>query len=419
MGCRQEWDRAQLIQHLSKTFVNTTYKNHREKVLFERERAMLPETMPYVERSMRLQKINNKIEEHRVAIKNLSNQEQAVIVHLDPANTETGLKVIQELRSEIYNHQEEIGCLMDIRAAIMGTRAKIKHKSFIRGCPAEGCRGFVNMEWDCTLCNSKVCSKCHEVLGEGDDDATKHTCDADNVATAKLIVKDSKPCPKCSAMIFKIDGCDQMFCVQCHTAFSWKTGEIEQGRIHNPHFYEILRRSGVTPPREPGDNPIQCREQNNMENLLPAFQHINEIVVRRKMSRDVLFIVNAISRLRAHIRHVHLPTYVVNNVDDNRDLRIKYLMKELDEKSFMRRLQQKEKRQKKNLAITSVLELINTVIVDIITRFMQDENRDVLKEFDSLVPIVNDELNNIAKLYSCLAPRINEDYIMELHPSTA
>jgi hypothetical protein len=34
-----------------------------------------------------------------------------------------------------------------------------------------------------------------------------------------------------------------MWCTQCHTAFSWRTG-AEETRVHNPHFYEWMRRTG-------------------------------------------------------------------------------------------------------------------------------------------------------------------------------
>jgi hypothetical protein len=32
-----------------------------------------------------------------------------------------------------------------------------------------------------------------------------------------------------------------MWCVVCRTAFSWNTGLIEDGHIHNPHYYQFLR----------------------------------------------------------------------------------------------------------------------------------------------------------------------------------
>ena len=68
-----------------------------------------------------------------------------------------------------------------------------------------------------------------------------------------MLAKDSKPCPKCQSLIFKINGCDQMWCTQCHTAFSWKTGKLEKN-IHNPHFYEWQRKNGGgAAPRNPGD----------------------------------------------------------------------------------------------------------------------------------------------------------------------
>ena len=43
-------------------------------------------------------------------------------------------------------------------------------------------------------------------------------------------------------MISKIDGCNQMWCTQCHVAFDWKTGAI-QNSVHNPHYFEWLRKN--------------------------------------------------------------------------------------------------------------------------------------------------------------------------------
>jgi len=47
-----------------------------------------------------------------------------------------------------------------------------------------------------------------------------------------------------------VRNCDQMYCTQCNTAWSWKTGIKETGRIHNPHYYEQLRNRNVMIARE-------------------------------------------------------------------------------------------------------------------------------------------------------------------------
>ena len=79
--------------------------------------------------------------------------------------------------------------------------------------------------------------------GQGPARDTAHVCNPDALATARLIATDTKPCPKCGELITKVDGCDQMFCVMCHTPFCWRTGQvITHGAVHNPHYYEWQRQ---------------------------------------------------------------------------------------------------------------------------------------------------------------------------------
>jgi hypothetical protein len=176
-----------------------------------------------------------------------------------------------------------------------------------------GCRGFLSHGGKCGLCKTRVCSKCHEpkLDTEGTEDEVvevveeeiqepvkvveevrqepveevrmevvetirrnRHVCDPNNIETANLLKKDTKACPKCASMIFKISGCDQMFCTQCHTAFSWRTGSIETKVIHNPHYYQYLREQSADGeiPRNPLDNP--CAE------ILPDGQAFNDQMMR-------------------------------------------------------------------------------------------------------------------------------------------
>ena len=112
-----------------------------------------------------------------------------------------------------------------------------QRKKFIMACPAEDCRGFLSSAWKCGTCDVYVCPECRVVKGARNDE--EHKCDEDAVATARLIAAETKNCPQCAIAIYKIDGCDQMWCVECHTPFSWRTGEKVVGTIHNPHYYQV------------------------------------------------------------------------------------------------------------------------------------------------------------------------------------
>ena len=94
--------------------------------------------------------------------------------------------------------------------------------TFIRKCPSDGCEGFLSSAWKCGVCDIWACAKCFEEKGYEKD--AEHTCKADDLASAELIKKETKGCPSCGTRIFKISGCDQMWCTACHIAFSWRTG---------------------------------------------------------------------------------------------------------------------------------------------------------------------------------------------------
>jgi hypothetical protein len=122
---------------------------------------------------------------------------------------------------------------------------------------------------------------------------TPHVCNADNLASAKLIDAETRACPKCGARVYKISGCNQMFCTACNDcAFDWVTGRIETV-IHNPHYYEFQRQlHGGQAPRVPGD--ILCgREIDNMtttvvSNLFPAESITRNMIVWRNLHKDVI-----------------------------------------------------------------------------------------------------------------------------------
>jgi len=227
MHCREPVDDDFVNNNTGKSWRLTVYKNYRETKLFDMEKARLPETQQFATAYLEAQKL----------YKMLDIQWREIM--------KTGYDQI----AYTQNQENRFACMRIIGTYGRGveTQGTVVKPTFIKGCPATGCRGFLSSDFICGLCAVNVCSDCQEIrMGE-------HVCNADTVASVKALLKESRSCPTCASVISKIDGCDQMWCTQCQTAFSWTTGLVEQGRVHNPHFYEWARQNGSLR-REPGDN---------------------------------------------------------------------------------------------------------------------------------------------------------------------
>jgi len=224
---------------MTKVWRNTTYCQYRENLLFDREKALLPATQP------RIEAINEANRIEREIISPMRDRRNLIRIEIAKLNMED-----ETLRRQIWDFSEQA---IRLREGL-GIDETKKRATFIRRCPSEGCRGFLSSAWKCGVCELFSCSECHEVKGATRD--SLHTCDPGNVETAKLLAKDTKACPKCGEMITKIDGCDQMWCISCHSAFSWRTGQIVSGIVHNPHYYEWQRKqNNGEAPRNIGDIP--------------------------------------------------------------------------------------------------------------------------------------------------------------------
>lgn len=368
-SCFKPWTRQTIYEFYGKTFINTKYKIKREKDLFETEKALLPETQ-------RQMAINDEIDRRRIENYTL----RKILINID-----SQLKYA----NRIYNGREEFidalkTCSTKLRKLITQPAAAPSqqsiHKPRTFKCQnqidGEQCRGFVteiNKEYTCSLCQTKVCKECREK--ETDD----HQCDQSIVETVKLINMDTKPCPKCSISIFKIDGCDQMYCTSCNTAFSWKTLEIVTSRIHNPHYYEYMRQNGGVP-REVGDNCVN--------DALPPLNTLNE---------DVFWFHRTIE----HVRNVEIPRYAAL-INNNNDLRIKFLRKKLTEKEFVKLVQQRDKMNDKNREIREVLVTFVEAGIDVLRSSPTNS-----AAINVLLKFINTAFENISKIYNMGVPQIS------------
>jgi hypothetical protein len=171
--CSKEWTRKHIREIFTLVFINGPLREHREKLLFDKERALLPATQPIIEGKILAGKIDKEI---RVLHKQLSGiNKQITELHIN--------------RTRALN-----------RKSNGNTRS-----AFVRACPDESCRGFLSTQWKCGICEKWTCPDCHIIKGYTRD--ADHTCNPDDVATAQLLAADTKPCPQCGTGIFKIDGC--------------------------------------------------------------------------------------------------------------------------------------------------------------------------------------------------------------------
>lgn len=412
MACRKGWSREILVNNFSRKFISQTYKNRREALLLERERSLMPATQPYVETEKEIRRVGKQMGEIQIKLE-VENAKWARIAArpLDPLAVEHGLdnqfdaevirhelaqaqrKVVNSLSIDIQHLQWRQGRLMWRRD---GGSLEHEKRQFVRACPYTDCKGFLSTAWKCGVCENWSCPTCHE--GKGPDKDVEHVCNPDNIATAALLARDSRHCPTCAAIIFKIDGCDQMFCTQCHTAFSWRTGRIETGVIHNPHYYEFQRNNG-TIQRAPGDVPCGG---------MPNWVFVNRIL--RQTEPFLTFVANA-HRMYVHCEWVLRPRYTAT-IQDNRDLRVKFMIGDIDEDEFKRKIQQREKARQRKTDILQVVEMLMAVLMDLFQGYVRDEDATALANaLEGLRSHYNTTLETVSKRYSgCAVPKLKENY---------
>lgn len=444
--CNREWTRQFIANAFADVFLSKKLKKRREEILFDIERSLLPATQPIVERLLRPQKINNEIEEvcREIAILNSQNsslnyspsinfksnipktrpqyweelrkwqQQQYETIRNNNNNIQRKKYNKRELKEKINQLKNRLIELQNEREALyqeslygVNPRSELPQRQraeFIRACPDNDCRGFLSTQWKCGLCEKWSCPQCHEVKGLNRD--VEHVCNKDTVASVRLISNDTKPCPSCGKGIFKISGCDQMWCTQCHTGFSWRTGRIETN-IHNPHFYEWARRNGNAVPRNPLDNPCQQNRLNytlftTIRNLLLYKHHAHPL--SNSCSDLIMHLVqNAI-----HMQGIIMPRYAIRNREDrNQNLRIDYMMNKLSEEDFKLILQRNEKKHEKYREIHNIFDLLLTTVTDIIIRFIDHLEKSqagkwedkILNEIESIVNYANECFSDISKTY--------------------
>ena len=88
-----------------------------------------------------------------------------------------------------------------------------------------------------------------------------------------------------------------------------------------------------------------------------------------------------------------------NNPRNNEDLRIKYLMSEIDEKRFKLTIVSREKRRQKELEERNIYETLISVTVDLFRDFIPSKTKKTIDDIQNLCDYVNSCFKNVADKY--------------------
>ena len=387
MHCKKVWEREFIDDNLTATYRMNDYKKHRENILMDREIALMPATQHRAEQI----RAADKLEKEMLPPFDLQLKE----LYAQSAELTKKINTIYTMRNEV---------LYEARTLRTGKGKKDKVEvNFIRKCPDGDCRGFLSTAWKCGLCSKWACPECHEIKGDSRD--TAHECKPENVATAKLLAKDSRPCPGCAVVISKIEGCDQMWCPQCHTAFSWRTGHKETGVVHNPHYYEWQRKNnGGVAPRVAGD--VGCGG-------MPTYREMRDGIVglNQKEGNNMY----NFHRLLNHISQVDMPRlHNVFNQADNEELRIQYLLGNTTADAMKLEVQKREKKREKDRAQRRAYDVLIQGGSDLLRRIISEKafekKRAIVDEIDGLRIYVNELLAKIHDRLKLSVPQYTSDW---------
>lgn len=390
--CSREWSLLFLRQSLPRSFVDHAYRQHRENMLLEREKSFIPQTMPILECKNQIRQVQRDIRKAIRKVKEAQFEQRRLEENLiESQNRLDGLyyQAGHPVQSSENNH-------------------KVEYK---RPCPVEGCPAYLHPQTGkCDACSQTTCLKCNIVLSSfpsSHQSNISHECQSDDILQWNAIRENTKPCPGCKTFIYKVSGCNQMWCSQCHTPFAWDTGRIERGPIHNPEYYDWMfgdrtparigaveggqgcRREG----QQEEEEPVSTRQLRHALDMCLSYRPEEKDKNGEPFSEETINkwtkYVLSTHRYLNHLFDITLPkmgNQIGNPVRWRRvclDLRIEFLLKEISEEEFKRHLQRTEKAHQKTREYEMILEtLVNIWMSQFVHFCFPNHENEVMTLYD-------------------------------------
>lgn len=366
MSCKNIFDISFLEIHLTKNYMSKNIKNIQEELLFDIENKYLIGTQRELDLKEKHKEIFSIIDEHKKVLNGINNDLEFAI-------------------------QESL---------IFELEQKIKDLSFnyIKKCSQSNCNGMLSEEniknnnYLCTICDSINCKECEVIITNN-----KHKCDKNVLKNLKTLKEETKACPTCLSRIYKSEGCNQMYCTKCFTTFDWNTGEIDTGKIHNPHYLDSFKHYN----RDPLD--IICGRDLHFDSWDVETNLYFKIVHNEIIKKYFCAIFNSKAYINKCVKETS------NEMSINRNVRIDYLNKKITEKKYKQICLANVKKTEKQKHILDIVVTYMNCGTEIFYRLFQsweDSNQTLSaakikkfeKEFIALNDMCNEEINKDNKI---------------------
>ena len=270
LHCNIQWDRRFMIQNLTKKFCDIDYRHYRRSMIYERNKCYLPKISTILREKDKLKEIEEQVLDFKK--------------QLDILKEERGRQFINIIQlEENFIHNRNV---------------KLDNNNINnRPCSFNKCLGFLGEDGICPICKNRTCLSCNIKI---ENNEIPHICKDEDKEHWEYIKKTTKPCPSCKVRIFKISGCDQMWCTNCNTPFSWRNERIETGPVHNPHYYDwVFNNEQIQRP--------EVHEEDCNETTIPNLYNLRSSLGNRKYHpREISKILN-IHRHVLHLKEIEVP----------------------------------------------------------------------------------------------------------------
>lgn len=289
MSCRAEFTQRHMLDSLGPVFVNTVLRRHQEKLLMDWEKSLLPSSQESVDRVR-------------------AERENAARSRYGP---------VSRARIQAQEHMP--------RAPDARVPASLL-------CPVEACRGYVSTsnstQWTCGICKVTLCPDCRVVVPA--HARAGHVCNPDDLTSIALLQADSRSCPRCNVCIFRTEGCSHMHCTFCGADFNWDTGRCIKTTTN--HHYNGVANISESIAQSASSCPDSFDEQDQELDVVPM-DALNTEVADAELVTSLYNDLSVVRFTRGTLFR-DAGSYEASLAD----LRVQFLMQEIDEARWTRRV---------------------------------------------------------------------------------